>query len=57
MLCLMRRAGVLLLCVVASAEEPRLDWQLEGYPRLFEAAARARKEGTHVLLGLSGSPT
>lgn len=53
----MKRASLLLFCMVAVAGEEKLVWQLEGYPRLFDAAARARKDGKRLLLGLSGSPT
>jgi hypothetical protein len=53
----MKRACILLFCLASARGEERLLWQLEGYPRLFEAAARARKEGKRLLLGLSGSPT
>jgi len=53
----MVRTGLLLLCAVAAAGESKLAWQLEGYPRLFEAADRARKDGKRLLIGLSGSPT
>jgi len=53
----MRRAVLLLLPLAAAAGENRLTWDLEGYPRLFEAAARARGDGKRLLLGLSGSPT
>jgi hypothetical protein len=53
----MVRAALLLLPLAAIAGEARLSWDLEGYPRLFEAAARARADGKRLLLGLSGSPT
>jgi hypothetical protein len=52
----MRRVALLLLSVsAASAGEAR--WDFEGYPRLFEALARARLVGCRVLVGLSGAPT
>ncbi len=53
----MKQASLLLFCLAAAAGEERLAWDLEGYPRLFEALARARRDGSRVLLGLSGSPT
>lgn len=57
MLAWMRRAVLLLLPLSALAAEDRVSWDLEGYPRLFEAVARARRDGSRLLLGLSGSPT
>jgi hypothetical protein len=53
----MKRAVVLLLALSAAAGEGKIAWELEGYPRLFEALARARRDGSRVLLGLSGAPT
>lgn len=53
----MRRAALLLLPLAAVAAEERLTWDLEGYPRLFESATRARRDGKRLLLGLPGSPT
>jgi len=52
-----RRAVLLLLPLAAVGAEERISWDLEGYPRLFEAASRARRDGKRLLLGLSGSPT
>jgi hypothetical protein len=53
----MKRAALLLLSLSAAAGEARIQWDLEGYPRLFEALARARRDQSRLLLGLSGAPT
>jgi len=52
-----RRVVLLLFPLAGFAAEERISWELEGYPRLFEAVARARRDGSRMLLGLSGSPT
>ena len=46
--------AVLALGAVASAGD--LKWDYEGYPRLLEAAAKARETNQRILVGMSGSP-
>jgi hypothetical protein len=46
-------AWIALLAGVTAAD---LTWELDGYPRILDAAAKAKATKKRILVGMSGSP-
>jgi len=57
----MKRSLFAALCLLGAParadEKPHLAWTYEGHASLPQAARAAKKAGTRLLVGLSGSPT
>lgn len=53
----MRTVLPALLLVAGVAHAEGINWDFEGYPRVHEAAAAAKRSGKRLLIGLSGAPT
>lgn len=51
----MRTLAAIAVCALAARAD--LEWSYDGYPRILEAAQKAKAEKKRILVGLSGSPT
>ncbi len=52
----MRQTAVLLLLSAAALAGDPITWKYNGFARLPDAAAEAKKTNRHLLVGLAGSP-